>query len=198
MPSRWPTNDHRPFVRSLSIFCPFEYPHPRSLKFDKVKYTPRSLKLLSSLNEIGVGEEGLESWPISGILETRQRIRVSSPRWPRGPIRFLVKTFFFSSPSLPPRNFFPLFPVNYRPHRWYLHSSAIPWRKCNFPWVNLPFLPTFFFFSFALSLPFQSYLSNNWIKIYIHREIVFFFYTYTRDILLVNLHLTKNATNLVN
>lgn len=157
MPSRWPTNDHRPFVRSLSIFCPFEYPHPRSLKFDKVKYTPRSLKLLSSLNEIGVGEEGLESWPISGILETRQRIRVSSPRWPRGPIRFLVKTFFFSSPSLPPRNFFPLFPVNYRPHRWYLHSSAIPWRKCNFPWVNLPFLPTFFFLRSFSFLPFTPF-----------------------------------------
>ena len=145
MPSRWPTNDHRPFVRSLSIFRPFEYPHPRSLKFDKVKYTPRSLKLLSSLNEIGVGEEGLESWPISGISETRQRFESRHLDGRVGLSVSLLKLFFFplsSSPQL----LSSVLPVNYRPHRWYLHSSAIPWRKCNFPWVNLPFLPTFFFF----------------------------------------------------
>lgn len=106
MPSRWPTNDHRPFVRSLSIFRPFEYPHPRSLKFDKVKYTPRSLKLLSSLNEIGVGEEGLESWPISGISETRQRFESRHLDGRVGLSVSLLKLFFFLLPLFLPATSF--------------------------------------------------------------------------------------------
>lgn len=155
MPSRWPTNDHRPFVRSLSIFCPFEYPHPRSLKFDKVKYTPRFWNFFQVWTKLGLRKQ---TWKrkVGRSREFQRRGNDSSlvTSWSHGPIRFLVKTFFL---SLPPRNFFPLFPVNYRPHRWYLHSSAIPRRKCNFPWVNLSFLPIFFSFFLFLSLPFQSY-----------------------------------------